>query len=229
MSDLILCIESSSSVCSVAISKDGVLMGFEEENEGFSHAEHLHVFIKKLLAKYAVEFSDLSAVAVSEGPGSYTGLRIGVSAAKGICFAKEIPLISVPSLQSFTKHIIAEGKFEPTNIFCPIIDARRMEVYFALYAEDGKEIVAAKNNIVDETFTEQFSTAGTIYFFGDGLDKCKPILKNLPNVKFIESAITSAKGMIKIAQEKFVNKEFGSLSEFEPNYIKPVHFSESSK
>jgi len=229
MSDLILCIESSSSACSVAISKDGVLLGVEEENASFSHAEHLHIFIKKLLAKYSIAFSELSAVAVSTGPGSYTGLRIGVSAAKGICFVKEIPLVSVSSLEGFARHIIQQGKFETTDIFCPIIDARRMEVYFALYSQNGKEIQAAKNSIVDESFAEQFSKYKTIYFFGDGSEKCKAILSVLPNAKFIGNVCTSAKGMIEVANEKYVNKKVESLSEFEPNYIKPVHFSSSSK
>ena len=152
----ILCIETSTTVCSVCIIADEKIISFREVNNGFSHAENLHGFIEEVLKESNLSFSQLSAVAVSKGPGSYTGLRIGVSAAKGLCYALNIPLISIDTLQS-----MAWGAAQTKNdtvLFCPMLDARRMEVYCAVYTKNLETVLPVNALVLDEKSIEVFNS-----------------------------------------------------------------------
>jgi len=149
---LILCLETATTMCSVALGKDGKLMAFKERNEGFTHSENLTLFIQEVLAEAKIELKQLDAIAVSKGPGSYTGLRIGVSSAKGLCYGLEKPLISIGTLYSMFALItkLPTSNFQPLTLFCPMLDARRMEVYCAVYDKDGKTIKEVSADIIDE-------------------------------------------------------------------------------
>jgi len=215
---LLLHIETSTTMCSVAISENESLIACKELNQGYTHAENLHVFIQDLINENKLQTKNLSAIVVSKGPGSYTGLRIGVSAAKGLAYALKIPLISVDTLQVMAaqaKQTIAADAF-----FCPMLDARRMEVYTAVYdskLERKQEIQAL---IVDENSIQQFSKFQKIYFFGDGMPKCKEVLSQLKNANFIDAIVPSAKHMATLAFEKFQNRVFEDVAYFEPFYLK---------
>jgi len=214
---LILNIETATTVCSVSISKNENLIALKEIDKGFTHAENLHVFIDELLKQNNINVKQLNAVSVSKGPGSYTGLRIGVSAAKGLCYALNIPLISINTLQVMTNSI--KNKNENT-FFCPMLDARRMEVYTAVFDEDLNEIYNTEALIVDENTVIKYKQFSNIYFFGDGMLKCKQQLSILPNANFIEEIKPSSKSMISLSYSKFVNKQFEDLVNFEPFYLK---------
>ncbi len=224
---MILSIETSTIACSVALSDGDKLLSIKESMIKNSHSSIITVFIKKVLDSAKKDFSDLKAVAVSKGPGSYTGLRIGVSAAKGIAYALNIPLIGISTLQAMAKTVSGKllsetgnGKLLTGNeLFCPMIDARRMEVYYALYDSDNKEFKSPVAEIITEsTFTELLYTY-SIIFFGDGADKCKSVVNNL-NASFIDDVYPSAKDMLEIAYEKYNNKEFENVAYFEPFYLK---------
>lgn len=221
---LILSIETATQVCSVALAKDGNLLALREQNSKNSHAEILNSFISEVLTESNCTLNDLDAIAVSEGPGSYTGLRIGVSSAKGLCYALDIPLIAINSLQSLayqTKENIQSDLLENQNIiFCPMIDARRMEAYTAHYSIAIDEIRKTEAEIIDaNTYAEQLQKS-IIVFSGDGSEKYKSLYADNPNACFYADVFSSAKGMIVLAKEKFKNKEFVDLAYFEPFYFK---------
>lgn len=218
----ILNIETSSTVCSVSLSKNGELISFKEINDGFTHAENLHVFIEEVIKKASITISQLNAIAISKGPGSYTGLRIGVSAAKGLAFTLNIPLIAIDTLQIITQSALQKDK--STAIYCPMIDARRMEIYTALYDANLNEQKNTEALIVDEKSVCQYEQYEHIYFFGDGMLKCKAILQSLKNASFIDSIIPSAKAMCKLSYKKYINKEFEDVAYFEPFYLKNFFF-----
>ena len=213
----ILNIETATTVCSVSISKNEELLFCKELNEGFTHAENLHLFIQEALKPCELKADQLSAIAVSKGPGSYTGLRIGVSTAKGLAFALRIPLISV-ELQIMT--VAAKLKSKEEGVYCPMIDARRMEVYTSVYDSQLNELSPIQALIVDEESISQFSKHPKIYFFGDGMSKCKELLSTNANSHFIEDIIPSAKYMSVLAFKKFENKNFENVAYFEPFYLK---------
>lgn len=222
----ILNIETSTEVCSVALSKNGKMIFEKETLEGLNHSELLTVFIENLFNEASMKAGSIDAVAVSMGPGSYTGLRIGVSVAKGMCYSLGIPLIAVGTLDALGKFTAAEkqqflpetGDAEKT-LFCPMIDARRMEVYTALYNSAGeiKERVSAK--IIDEDSFSAYLNKGPILFFGNGAAKCKEAL-NHPNALFLGPVKASARFMIKLAEEKYNRNEFEDVAYFEPFYLK---------
>lgn len=211
----ILNIETATKNCSVSLAKDGEIVAFKELNEeGFSHAEKLHGFISDVLAEASITFSDLKAVAVSKGPGSYTGLRIGVSAAKGLCFALDIPLISVNTLTSLAHSIsITEG------YKIPMLDARRMEVYSAVFDENNKLIEDVSATIISEDSFKEFLEKNAVYFFGDGADKCKELLTH-KNAKFIDNKFPSAKEMGTLSYLKYKKSDIENVAYFEPFYLK---------
>lgn len=213
----ILNIETSTTVCSVSISENDTLLASKEIDNGYSHAENLHVFIKELLTETNLNPNDLNAVAVSKGPGSYTGLRIGVSSAKGLCYALNIPLISINTLQILANCI--ENKNEK-YFYCPMLDARRMEVYTAVYDFNLNEDLPTEALIVDEQSIEKYKKYPSIYFFGDGMPKCKELLSALPNANFIEEVKPSAKNMVNLSYQKIINKQFEDVVYFEPFYLK---------
>ncbi|MEI8136852.1 MAG: tRNA (adenosine(37)-N6)-threonylcarbamoyltransferase complex dimerization subunit type 1 TsaB [Bacteroidota bacterium] len=218
----ILNIETSTTVCSVSLSKNGTLISFKEINNGFTHAENLHVFIEEVIQKAEISLKQLNAVAISKGPGSYTGLRIGVSAAKGLAFSLRIPLIALDTLQIIANSLKIDNK--ENAVYCPMIDARRMEVYTAIY---DKHLVQLKNTealIVDENSISIFNDYEKIYFFGDGMEKCKEILKSIKNAEFIPDILPSAKAMCDLSFKKYTENLFEDVAYFEPFYLKDFFF-----
>jgi len=220
---LILNIETATSVCSVSLAKDGRRVSSKESGEERSHSEQLTVMIKELLSGQNMKATDLDAVAVSSGPGSYTGLRIGVSAAKGICYAAGIPLLSVNTLKLMAKGILKHPDIQTQAdhdiLLCPMIDARRMEVYSALF--DMKNEL--KREVVAEIITENSYTdilkEKKIAFFGDGSEKCRDIIKNI-NAVFISGYYPSADDMIPLSHEAWKQKKYEDIAYFEPFYLK---------
>lgn len=214
---LILGIETSTKICSVALS-DGIrLLALKEEGGEYSHSEKLTVFIQKVLNDAGIKLNEIDAVAVSKGPGSYTGLRIGVSVAKGLCYALNIPLISVDTLQAMAFGI---SKTEKSELYCSMIDARRMEVYTALYDTNNKIVEQVSAKIIDEnSFCEKLKD-NKITFYGDGADKCKEVLSINPNAIFSEEGLPSAQFVNQLAFEKLNNNELEDVAYFEPYYLK---------
>lgn len=209
----VLCIETATTNCSVALSVNGSVIAFREDpDKNYSHAEELHVFIEEILVETKVEKASLDAIAVSKGPGSYTGLRIGVSAAKGLCYALDIPLISIPTLE------VLASKVDGATIVVPMLDARRMEVYAAVYAE-GKEIRETRAEILNETSFADYLSAGKTIFIGSGVEKFKTNCEH-PNAAFITDELPSAKQMAVLAAEKYNEKAFEDVAYFEPYYLK---------
>ncbi len=208
-------LETSTKNCSVAISRNGDLLCLcEEHEEQYGHSEKLHQFVNWALEGAGISLNEINAVCVSKGPGSYTGLRIGVSAAKGFCFALDIPLLSLNSLEILAQSQIDNG----FDLIIPMIDARRMEVYTAVFDRNGKQISEIEAKILDETSFQELADK-KIVFVGDGVAKSKSIL-NLPKAEFIENIHPSGKNMVHLAEEKFKKKEFEDVAYFEPFYLK---------
>ena len=212
---IILGIETATKMCSVALSDGNGLLALKEVGGEYSHAENLNLFVAEVCKQAGKELKDIDAIAVSKGPGSYTGLRIGVSAAKGFCIALDIPLISVDTLKA-----MAKSQNHQNSLFCPMIDARRMEVYTALYTANNDEVSAIEAKIIDENSYKKELEHGRIVFFGDGAEKCKTTFGNHPNAIFIEGISPSAKFVNELAFEKFKRKEFEDVAYFEPFYLK---------
>ncbi|OAD90554.1 tRNA N6-adenosine(37)-N6-threonylcarbamoyltransferase complex dimerization subunit TsaB [Aequorivita soesokkakensis] len=212
---IILCIETSTTNCSVAIAVDGEIKAIREENnKQYSHAEKLHVFIEQVLNDANLDKSRLNAVAVSKGPGSYTGLRIGVSAAKGLCFALDIPLISTFTLQVLVQQAVCEDCY-----IIPLLDARRMEVYSAVFNSGKKQIRETKAEILDEnSFSDYLNERKTI-FIGDGSNKFESLCKH-ENAVFHKDAIPSSADMAAMAEAKYKISDFENVAYFEPFYLK---------
>lgn len=212
---LILCIETATTNCSVAISKDGKLLDFREDNDkNYSHAEKLHLFIEEILKANHIQPNHLDAIAVSKGPGSYTGLRIGVSSAKGLCFSLDIPLISIETLKNLAKQVEVER-----GTIIPLLDARRMEVYAAGFTHEHNPLFPTRAQILDSTSYDEFLNSEKAYFIGDGVEKFKEIC-NHPNAVFIEGKLPRAIEMVEPAFLKFKNAEFENVAYFEPYYLK---------
>ncbi len=211
---IILNIETATKNCSVALAKDGKTIVCKElATENFSHAEKLHVFIEQILVESDVQFSELNAIAVSQGPGSYTGLRIGVSSAKGFSYALNIPLIAVDTLQLLAKQINIDK-----GIILPMIDARRMEVFSAMYDSNYNQIRATQAEIIDESSYQEISE--TIHLVGDGIGKFTNTLTDEKFVFHNEVVYPSAKEMSALSFEKFQNSDFVDVAYFEPFYLK---------
>ncbi len=211
---LILHLETATKVCSVALSKNGELLQLKETQEdGYSHGENLNLFIEEVIGKSNVNLSDLDAVSVTSGPGSYTGLRIGAATAKSLCYALDIPLIAVDALTSLSA--IAKEKYPNTNL-CAVIDARRMEVYNLLMSKDFKPLKEISADIIDEDSYNKFTP---FVCFGDGARKLKEVWKEKDCV-IDASILSSAKGQVNIAFEKLKNKEFEDVAYWEPFYLK---------
>lgn len=210
----ILCLETATTNCSVALSVNGgVTALIEDYNNQYSHAESLHVFIEEVLQKANIEKTQLDAIAVSKGPGSYTGLRIGVSAAKGLCYALDIPLISVPTLDSLAL------KVEMGATVVPMLDARRMEVYSAVYSAAKKQVRDTQAEILDVSSFEVVLAEGKTVFIGNGVAKFEEICTH-PNAVFMPNELPSAKEQATIAEVKFNMNAFENVAYFEPYYLK---------
>ncbi|MDB4925214.1 tRNA (adenosine(37)-N6)-threonylcarbamoyltransferase complex dimerization subunit type 1 TsaB [Mucilaginibacter sp.] len=216
----ILQIETATTVCSVALAKDGVVLGYKQLDERNIHAEIITLFIEELLVAADMSYTDIDAVAVSSGPGSYTGLRIGVSTAKGLCFALDKPLIAIETLASMAYGIIAGDNIDKQILLCPMIDARRMEVYTALFDAAGNVIKPTAAEIIDEhSFNGQLKN-NKILFFGDGAEKCREALSPNPNAQFVSGFVNSATYLTQKAAEKFAKNDFVDVAYFEPYYLK---------
>ncbi len=214
-------IETATEVCSVALASDGQLISIRETNKGNSHSANVAVFIDEVIKESGKKLNDLDAIAVSKGPGSYTGLRIGVSSAKGLSYGLRIPLISVNTLKAMTHGVLKTGFTHDANaLFCPMIDARRMEVYSAFYDENLQQIRDVQADIIDEATYKEYLEQHPVYFFGNGSQKCKEVLSMYLNAHFIEEIHLSAASMIQLAEEKYKLKEFENSAYFEPFYLK---------
>jgi tRNA threonylcarbamoyladenosine biosynthesis protein TsaB len=228
---LILHIDTAVENASVCISKNGALVAMAENKNQKDHAEWLHPAIERLLKEYEIAINDLNAVAVSNGPGSYTGLRVGLASAKGFCFALNIPLLTISTLEVMT---IAALKSQFTNqlinqstLFCPMIDARRMEVFTALFDKDLNIIAQPHAKIIDENSFEKELESNQVIFFGNGAEKCKGMI-NHTNALFgvVEY---NAVNMIEPAEKKMSVKDFADIAYAEPFYIKDFHTVQPKK
>ena len=215
---IILCIETSTSSCSAAIFKDGMLLANKENLSGANHASELPVFIEQLLAIANTNQWHIDAVALSEGPGSYTGLRIGTSIAKGLCFGMNIPLIPINTLQILCNSINKQSLVGNTNIvLCPMIDARRMEVYTQLFDAEGKVQSDVEAKIIDEeSFSAERASGKPFVIFGSGAAKCAEVLKGATLVDIVPSA----RGMARLAEKAFAEGNTEDVAYFEPFYLK---------
>lgn len=214
----ILYIETATEVCSVAVSQDGAVVFEREETNGPSHATVLGVFADEALQFVRTSGLKLDAVAVSCGPGSYTGLRIGVSEAKGLCYGLGIPLIAIDTLKIMAKAAL-QKRLGDDVLLCPMIDARRMEVYDAIYDRHLSEVKAVSADIIEETSFAKYMKDRKVAFFGNGADKCKKVLTD-DNALFIDGVYPAANNMVELAEEAFVAGRFVDVAYFEPFYLK---------
>lgn len=224
MNIYILNIETATINCSVSIAKNGELLVYKDINTGnYSHAEQLHPIIDALLDEAGLKFIDLSAIAVGKGPGSFTGLRIGVSAAKGLCFALEIPLIAIDSLSILAHSIGIEKGF-----IIPLLDARRMEVYTAVYNSDYKMIEPIQAKILDSESFAVFLEKAPVHFIGDGVEKFQEVC-NHSNAIFKDDVWPSAKQMTQLSYDKYKISDIEDVAYFEPFYLKDFLILKSKK
>ncbi|MDD6891175.1 MAG: tRNA (adenosine(37)-N6)-threonylcarbamoyltransferase complex dimerization subunit type 1 TsaB [Bacteroidales bacterium] len=215
----ILHIETSTEVCSVAVSQDGASIFSQEDFKGPSHATTLGVFVDEALSFADSHAIPVDAVAVSSGPGSYTGLRIGVSMAKGICYAKDIPLIGLPTLEVMCVPVLLFRDLPEDALLCPMIDARRMEVYAAVYDRALRAVRPTAADIIDEQSYAEFLAERPVYFFGNGAAKCREKLTH-PNAHFIDNIHPLAKWMFPLAEKANARQDYQDVAYFEPFYLK---------
>lgn len=222
----ILNIETATEVCSVNLARDGEILAEKESVEGLNHSRLLTVFIDEIFRENNFDPAQLHAIAVSKGPGSYTGLRIGVSVAKGLCYSLGIPLIAVGTLEALGKYAAQNrGDFiqgienEKNILFCPMIDARRMEVYTALFNSKGENVEPVSAKIIDESSYSEYLNQHPVMFFGNGAEKCKAALTH-SNAWFSGPVKASARFMIGLAEEKYIKNDFEDVAYFEPFYLK---------
>ena len=215
----ILNIETSTDVCSVSVSQDGACIFSQEDHEGPNHAVKLGTFVDEALSFADSHAIPLDAVAVSCGPGSYTGLRIGASMAKGICFGQDLKLIAVPTLELMAVPVLLREEVEEGALLCPMIDARRMEVYSAVYDRALHEVRGIQADVVDaETYREDLDR-GPVYFFGTGAEKCMEVI-NHPNARLIKGVEPLAKWMFPIAERRIAQEKYEDVAYFVPFYLK---------
>ncbi|MEP0212816.1 MAG: tRNA (adenosine(37)-N6)-threonylcarbamoyltransferase complex dimerization subunit type 1 TsaB [Cellulophaga sp.] len=214
---IILNIETATTNCSVSVAKDGKVLALKEYNSAsFSHAEQLHIFIEEALKMASLTLKDINAIAVSKGPGSYTGLRIGVSAAKGLCFSLDVPLISIATLSSLAH----QTKPKKNEAVVAVLDARRMEVYSAVFLNDFTQVKETEAKIIEETsYEDVLNTYSKVHFVGSGAEKIKNTL-DAANTAYILDAVPSAKEMCALSFIKFKNSDFEDVAYFEPYYLK---------
>jgi len=213
----LLAIETSTEICSVALGKDNECVAVVEDNRENSHAEKILLFVEQVLKQSGLKMNELDAVCISEGPGSYTGLRIGTSSAKGLCDALYIPLIAVSTLQS-----MAYGSREQLpdyKRYIPMIDARRMEVYTAVYNQYLEPVEKITNLILDENSYSDFLLKDKVVFSGNGMEKAVPILSKHSNAIFCNTK-TSARYLLALGYRKFIEQDFANIAYFEPFYLK---------
>lgn len=216
----ILNIDTSTNVCSVAVSQDGVCIFDKEDHSGPNHAERLGTFVDEALSFIDNHAIPLDAVAVSCGPGSYTGLRIGVSMAKGICYGRDVKLLAVPTLELLCVPVLLrEMVTDDDALLCPMLDARRMEVYAQLFTRSLREVRPIQADVVDADTYREYLDKHPVYFFGNGAMKCKEVIDH-PNAHFIEGIEALAKNMLPLAERRMAREEFEDVAYFVPFYLK---------
>ena len=215
----ILLIETATKVCSTGLAGENEIIALREDKSmQYSHSSQLSGFIESVVKEARLSFSNLDAVAVSMGPGSYTGLRIGVSAAKGLCYGLDIPLISVDTLKAMA-HVARKSITQKTDFYIPMIDARRMEVYNAVFDASLNTCRKTMAEIIEEHAFSDYLAKGKVAFFGDGAPKCQDIITH-ENATFYADINPSVEGMLEEAFQKFQNKDFVDVAYFEPYYLK---------
>ena len=216
----ILNIDTSTNVCSVAVSQDGACIFDKEDHSGPNHAERLGAFVDEALSFIDNHAIPLDAVAVSCGPGSYTGLRIGVSMAKGICYGRDVKLLAVPTLELLCVPVLLrEMVTDDDALLCPMLDARRMEVYAQLFTRSLREVRPIQADVVDADTYREYLDKHPVYFFGNGAMKCKEVIDH-PNAHFIEGIEALAKNMLTLAERRMAREEFEDVAYFVPFYLK---------
>lgn len=225
---LLLALETSSTVCSVALYKGEQLLGASELQIEKSHSSHITVMISQLVENSGFELKDLKAVAVSGGPGSYTGLRIGSSTAKGICYSLDVPLIDVSTLHSLAAQVIASTPNPERYLFCPMVDARRMEVYTCLLDHQLNEVYPITPLVLDNTSFQEQLREKEIIFFGSGSAKFKELVSENDNALFVDGVLPSAKSVGALALNKLKKEAFEDVAYYEPFYLKDVYITGSA-
>ena len=216
----ILHIETSTDVCSVAVTNEGTCIFNKEDHGGMHHNEKLGSFVDEALSFIDDHAIPLDYVAVSSGPGSYTGLRIGTSMAKGICYGRGIKLVAIPTLQTLCVPVLLKEQVtEPDALLCPMIDARRMEVYAQLFDRALNEVRPIQADVVDADTYKEYLDKGPVYFFGSGADKCRKVIRH-PNAHFISGIDALAKNMLPLAEKRIANQQFEDVAYFVPFYLK---------
>lgn len=220
----ILNIESATTMCSVALGRDGECIDVIELDDGYTHAENLAVFVQQLLDNHQISTDDLDAIAISKGPGSYTGLRIGVSLAKGLAYASNKPLISVSTLQAMCLHpaVRKELDFLKDASMCPMLDARRMEVYTGVYDFGLKEVLKPQAMILEASSFDHILAEDPVIFFGNGSAKFKSILQS-DAAYFVEDVVPSAAHMTMLSEIAYQDERFEDVAYFQPDYLKEVY------
>ncbi len=222
MATYILCLETSAKTCSVAIGQNGQCIVYREITEAFKHSQAITLLIQDVLKEAGITVSELSAVAISAGPGSYTGLRVGTSCAKGLCFASDIPLIAVPTLDLIVRPHLSQV----ADIYIPMIDARRMEVYYNMYDNMGAQLSQTDNLILDATSFEELSDK-KLLICGDGAHKVAEVIQHTDY--FIESSFPQAKHMVPLAFASYGSQAFEDIAYYAPFYFKPPNITKSKK
>jgi tRNA threonylcarbamoyladenosine biosynthesis protein TsaB len=229
---MIICLETATNLCSVALCDSAGVISLKESNESKSHASMLTVFIEEILKENGIRAGDVEAIAVSKGPGSYTGLRIGVSVAKGIAYAASIPLIGIETTLSMFWGIsgsrMKSQETDMNTLFCPMLDARRMEVYYTIYDAAGKTIKDISAEIITEDSFSNIPESQKIIFFGDGAAKCKEVV-NRTNIHFADDFRISASHMHRPVIQAFNKRHFEDVAYFEPFYLKDFITSKPRK
>lgn len=215
-------IETATTSCSVAVARGGAVLAFKQVDQRNIHAEVITLFIDEILGQVGIGYHELDAIAVSCGPGSYTGLRIGISTAKGLCFALDKPLIAIETLEAMAYGVINDDDVQLTDgkLLCPMIDARRMEVFTAVFDANGEKIKPTAAEIINEDSFADLLGENKILFFGDGAQKCQSTLGGKPNAAFLPGFVNSATYLSQKALEKFNNQDFEDVAYFEPYYLK---------
>jgi universal bacterial protein yeaZ len=225
----ILNIETSTNVCSVAVSENGACIFNKEDREGPNHAVLLGVFVEEALSFIDSHAIPLDAVAVSCGPGSYTGLRIGLSMAKGICYGRDVKLIAIPTLELMCVPLLLNEKVAEDNaLLCPMLDARRMEVYAQITNKALQTVKETSADIVEANTYDEYLQNNVVYFFGNGADKCKEVITH-PNARFIENIVPLAKNMFPLAEKRMAEERFEDVAYFVPFYLKDFVAKEAKK
>ena len=217
---LILNIETATDLCSVALSENGKLLLLKEDASGQSHSRLLTTLIRECISEAGRTLNAIDAISVSKGPGSYTGLRIGVATAKGLCYGLEKPLLSVNTLQSMAYRYLKKHHLAEQTWLCPMIDARRMEVYAAFFNASGDFEKPTSAVVITPGIFDEILNKNPVIFYGDGMQKTMEVLKSHRNAVFDADFMASASGMIQLSEESYISGQFENLSEFEPFYLK---------